>query len=144
MTRREGAESLFSEGFNCAQAILATFGTGLGIERDTALRLASALGAGIARSGHVCGAVTGAIMVIGLRFGSTDPGEELQKEELMEKAAGFLEKFAERHGSIRCCDLVGLDLSTQEGRDEALRRNVFDTVCVKFVSGASEILDEMI
>ncbi len=90
MSRRKEAEALFSMGFNCAQAILASYGAELGVGKDIAFRLSSALGAGVARTGQVCGAVTWAIMVLGLRFGSTDPEDEIRKEELLERASVFV------------------------------------------------------
>lgn len=144
MKHREEAEALFSGGFNCAQAVLAAYGVELGLERDAALKLASPLGAGIARTGQVCGAVTGALMVIGLRFGAANSWNKIHKARVQKRAEQFLEKFKKIHGSVNCYDLLGLDLGTAEGRKEAKQKKVFETKCVKHVRDASEILDKMI
>jgi len=70
MKRVEAAADCFEKGFNCAQAILSTYGTELGIEREHALRVAGPFGVGMGRMGNTCGAVTGAYMVIGLKHGA--------------------------------------------------------------------------
>jgi C_GCAxxG_C_C family probable redox protein len=141
---KKDAEALFSGGFNCAQAVLAAYGVELGLDRDTALKLASPLGEGIARMGQVCGAVTGALMVIGLRFGAANSWNKIQNARVQKRAEQFLKKFKKIHGSVNCCDLLGRDLSTAEGRKEAKREKVFETICVKHVRDASEILDKMV
>jgi len=143
MTHREEAQSLFAGGFNCAQAILAAYGPELGLERDIALRLASAFGAGMGR-GEVCGAVSGALMVIGLRFGAANAWNKAQKARLQKRASEFMEKFTALHGSVKCSALIGADLGTHEGRREARRRKVFEGLCTGFVRDALEILDGMI
>jgi C_GCAxxG_C_C family probable redox protein len=63
------AEACFSNGFNCCQSVLSTYGKGLGLGEREALKIASGFGAGIAYMGDICGAVTGAFMVIGLKYG---------------------------------------------------------------------------
>jgi C_GCAxxG_C_C family probable redox protein len=144
VTHREEAEALFAGGFNCAQAILVAFGVDLGIERDTALKLASPLGAGIARTGQVCGAVTGAVMVIGLKFGAANSWDKIRKARAQTKSAKFIEKFQKIHGNINCCELLGIDLGTELGRKEAKSRKVFEKRCMNFVRDAAEILDQMV
>ncbi len=144
MKHKKDAEAFFSGGFNCARAVLAAYGVELGLERDAALKLASPLGAGIARMGQVCGALTGALMVIGLRFGAANAWNKIQKARAQKRAERFLEKFKKVHGSVNCCELIGFDLSTAEGRKEAKREKVFETRCVKHVRDASEILGKMV
>ncbi len=144
MTQKEEAEGLFAGGFNCAQSLLVAYGATLGINRDAALKLASAFGAGIARSGQMCGAVTGALMVIGLKFGAANSWNKVQKAKVHSKAAKFIKRFKNIHGDTDCCKLIGLDLDTEMGRKEAKRKKVLETRCVNFVQDAAEILDKMV
>jgi C_GCAxxG_C_C family probable redox protein len=144
MIHREEAESLFAGGFNCAQSLLTAYGVNLGIDRDIALKLASAFGAGMARSGQMCGAVTGALMVIGLKFGAANSWNKVQKAKVQSKAAQFIKKFNKIHGDTDCRRLIGLDLGTEVGRKEARKKKIFETVCVNFVRDAAAILDKMV
>jgi C_GCAxxG_C_C family probable redox protein len=83
-TPQDDAVSHFSEGFNCAQAVLLAHGPRLGIAADDCARLAAPFGAGMARTGSTCGAVTGALMVIGLRLGHTRADDLARKERCYE------------------------------------------------------------
>ena len=80
MNQKEQAVACFAQTFNCAQAILSTYGLQLGLERELALRVAGAFGAGMGRMGETCGAVTGAFMLIGLKYGKTRPEDNERKE----------------------------------------------------------------
>jgi C_GCAxxG_C_C family probable redox protein len=144
VTHKEEAEALFSGGFNCAQSILAAFGVDLGIERDIALKLASPFGGGIGRSGNVCGAITGAVMVIGLKFGAANSWNKIQKARVQKRTQQFIERFKKRHEHIGCAELTGLDIGTESGRAAFKRNNVFETRCMNFVRDAAEILDEIV
>jgi C_GCAxxG_C_C family probable redox protein len=67
-TKTEVAADRFLSGYNCAQAILYAFGPDLGLDGETALKVATGLGAGMGRRGEVCGAVTGGILALGLKY----------------------------------------------------------------------------
>jgi C_GCAxxG_C_C family probable redox protein len=140
MGKREDALSCFSEGFNCAQSVLAAYCSDFGVDRESALRIAGAFGGGIAGTGETCGAVTGALMAIGLKYGMTDPHNLQAKEKTKELGRKFLEVFVSTYGSSKCRDLLGCDLSTQEGSEQARSEGLFKTLCPGFVGGASEIL----
>lgn len=144
MHQKEEAESLFAGGFNCAQALLAAYGVPLGIDRDIAFKLASAFGAGIARSGQICGAVSGAIMVIGLKFGVANSWDKVRKAKVRTKATQFIKKFKDIHGETDCRKLIDLDLNTEMGRREAKKKNIFENYCINFVRDAAAILDKMV
>src|SRR5512137_671186 len=113
MERKEIASQLFDGFYNCSQSVLASFAADFGLDPDQAVSLATGFGAGIGRSGQVCGAVSGACMVIGLRYGSK-PSEESSFAERKEKTyllvADLLDKFKERNGSTNCRELIGYDL----------------------------------
>lgn len=66
MNYSEAATTRFSEGMNCAQAIFTSFAEQIGLDAESALKISTAFGGGIAQTGATCGAVTGALMVISL------------------------------------------------------------------------------
>jgi len=139
----ELAACRFSEGYSCSQSVLAAFAPELGLDADAALRVSAAFGGGMGRLGHTCGAVTGALMVLGLRYGATvaDPAA---KELTYAKAKDFVAKFEARHGATDCADLLGVNIGTPEGQAAAREANLFKTVCPGLVASAAEIVGQML
>jgi C_GCAxxG_C_C family probable redox protein len=133
----ECAVARFAQGCNCAQAVLAAYAPQFGLEPEIALRLAAPFGGGMARMGETCGAVTGAFLVIGLQSGEA-------KEEIYQIVREFVRRFAARHGSIRCRELLGCDLSTPEGLQRAREQGLFSTRCRGFVRDSAEIVSELL
>ncbi|MCX8110771.1 MAG: C-GCAxxG-C-C family protein [Syntrophorhabdaceae bacterium] len=134
----------FNERMSCSQAIMCACAPELGLDKRTALKVACAFGGGMARMGEICGAATGAFMVIGLRYGESSPDPNEAKEKTYQATREFVERFKSINGSIICRDLLGLDISTDEGRNSANEMNLFRTRCTKFVKDAAEILEELI
>lgn len=141
MKRKEKSLAYFSEGYNCAQSILASFGEDFSCDEATCMKMASSFGAGMARAQEVCGAVTGGLMAIGLALGERCATPE-DRKPIYECAAAFMRLFKERFGSLLCRDLLGIDLSTPEGRDKMAQRG-HDT-CHAYVGGAAEILERIL
>jgi C_GCAxxG_C_C family probable redox protein len=137
------ATQLFNEGFNCSQAVLAAFADAKGLDRATALKLASGFGGGIGCSGGICGALTGAIIALGLHCGSADSADKTTKIEVYRKVRQLAEEYKLRAGSTICRDLMGFDMSTPEGQRLSKAPGAFDR-CDDFVRIAAEILEEMI
>jgi C_GCAxxG_C_C family probable redox protein len=129
------AQDLFAQG----QAVFAAFAPDLGIQTDIALKLASPFGGGIARQGDVCGAVIGALLVLGLQKGNATVEA---KEETYHLAEDFIQRFRDRQGSILCRKLIGYDISTSDGLQSAREQKVFVTLCPAFVQSAVEIIVE--
>ena len=115
-----------------------------GLDRETALRVAGAFGAGMARTGGTCGAVTGALMVIGLTYAKTVQGDDDSRERTYALAQEFMDAFRERNGSLLCRELLGADVSTPEGMRTVRERDLFRTVCPAFVSSAGQILERLL
>lgn len=134
--RRDEAVALFRSGFNCAQAVLRVYGAERGVAPDRALELASGFGGGM-RRGATCGAVTGAIMALGLRAGFHDGSDATGKARIGEAVADLCQRFVSRHGSTECRELLGCDL------DEARARGLLQSVCPAFVESAGRILDDL-
>jgi C_GCAxxG_C_C family probable redox protein len=133
----------FDEGLNCAQALLITYGPQLGLDRENALKIAAAFGSGMGR-GETCGAVTGAIMVIGLKHARIKAMDYFSKEEIYDFAAEFITRFRERNETIVCRELLGCDVTTTEGLKVARKDRKFKKQCPKYVRDAAEILEEML
>ena len=95
------------EGYNCAQAVLYAGCDRLPLEKDTALRLACGLGAGMGRKQEVCGAVSGGILALGLRHGRGEKEDRSRTETTYAKTRELMDRFAAKHGSCRCRDLLG-------------------------------------
>ncbi len=144
MNRVERAVSCFKEGFSCSQAMLSSYGPQLGLNHELALKVSGAFGGGMARMGETCGAVTGAFMVIGLKYGKTKFEDEQAKEKTYSLVKEFVDRFKSRNGSIVCRELLGCDISTPEGRDLAKEKNLFATLCPKFVQDAAEIIEQIL
>ena len=138
------AVKMFSEGFNCAQSGLVCCGKGLPIGRDAALAVAGPFGAGMGNMGKTCGAVTGAMMAIGLKHPRLDPKDDASRQATIRLARELAARFEARNGSIVCKDLLGCDLSTPEGMEQFKARDLKNTVCAKAVRDAAEILDEIL
>jgi len=110
----------FIKGYDCSQVVLRHFANKLGITADEANRVAACFGGGM-MLGSVCGAYTGALMAIGLKYGHSDPDGLLQQKDIMmAKTAQFKEKFVEKFGTVECKELIGYDVSTPEGLKGAI------------------------
>ncbi len=144
MDNAERAKELFIQGFSCSQAVLAAFGEQFGLSRELALRIAGAFGGGIGRTGETCGAVTAAIMVLGLKFGCTIAGDLKARENAYTVAREFMHRFKGRNISVLCRDLLDCDISTSEGMKRAKEEGLIKQHCPRFVQDAAEILDQLI
>ena len=144
-TKTEVAVEKFVSGYNCAQSILYAFAPELGLEPETALKVATGLGGGLGGRGEVCGAVSGGILVLGLRFGRGAQQEKAVAQQAYQKTGELMAAFERVHGSCTCRTLLcGCDLRTPEGmqrfRDEGLRQKV----CVGCVRTVGELLTGML
>ena len=135
----QAAQNLHERGFNCSQAIFAAFAPQYSISDELAMKLASPFGGGMARQGEVCGALVGALMVLGLQYGNFAPEG---KDQTYQIAQSFIDQFRESHGAIRCRELIGYDLSTPEGLQAAREHNVFSTICPHLITATARALTE--
>ena len=142
--RVEKAVSYFKEGFACSQAVLSSFADEFGLDRNMALKVAAGFGGGMGRTAQTCGAVTGAYMVIGLSHGATAASDREAKEKTYRLVREFNEAFKARNGCLLCKELLGCDISTPSGFEEAKQKDLLKTICPKVVGDAVEILGEML
>jgi C_GCAxxG_C_C family probable redox protein len=140
----EAAEARFRGSFNCAQSVLSALAPQLGLPEETALKVGAAFGNGIGRTGNVCGAVTGALMAIGLRYGTTDGDDKAAKEKTYTVADEFMARFRDLHQYVGCSDLLGRDMGTPEGRDSARALGLYQSVCMGLVHDAVVIARDLL
>jgi C_GCAxxG_C_C family probable redox protein len=144
MNKTEEANKTFLNGFNCAQAVFSTFSKELGLDEQTALKIGSSFGAGMAHLNETCGAVTGAFMIIGLKYGRYKLEDIASKEKTYSLVREFAKRFKEKYDSLKCTDLIGYDLSTEEGLKKATEEKRFRTHCPKFVEDAAGIVEDLL
>jgi C_GCAxxG_C_C family probable redox protein len=144
MNRPERAEQLFRQGINCAQAVACTFAEDLGADRGLTLRLATGFGGGMGHTSNTCGALTGAVMALGLAFGMKDTGDQAAKEKTYALVAEAARRFRERTGAIACTDLLGFDLSIPEQLQTVKDRGLTKEKCPAFVKTAAEIVEQLL
>lgn len=143
-TKSEQAVNNFKNGLNCSQAVLSVYAEELGLSREIAWKIAGGFGGGMGRMAQTCGAVTGAFMVLGLKYGDADIPDTKIKERMYGLVREFTHQFENRNGSIVCKELLGCDISKPEGAAAAKENGLFASVCPKLVGDAVEILEEMI
>ena len=136
------AESLFREGFACSQAVLMAFAPGLGMEERQAALVASAFGGGMARHGWTCGALTGALMALGLHGGHTSAEDTATKDAFYARIQALVARFEERHGATACRQLAGANMLDAAERQAASDRGVFTTLCPQLVRTAAALVAE--
>ena len=138
------AAELFLNGCNCSQAVVVAFSDVTGLDRDFAARISSSFGGGMGRMREVCGAVSGMLMVLGLLYGYTDPGQkDCHKKEhyaLVQELSG---KFRQETGSIVCREILKNPPSdpnpTPRPAEFYAKRP-----CARMVMTAARLLDEFI
>ncbi len=140
MTKSEKALELFANNFNCSQAVLTAFAPDLGLDEKLALMLGTQFGGG-ARNAEMCGAVSGALMVLGLKYGHFESQNNEQKSRAYAVATEFTKRFKKRNGSIVCRDLLGYDLTNPEDSAYIKEKNLFRTICPEMIRSAVEVLE---
>jgi C_GCAxxG_C_C family probable redox protein len=135
----EKAAARFMEGFNCAQSVLATMFEYWNGENELIPKIAAAFGGGIGRCGSVCGALTGGVMALGIRYATNEPSAE-KRLKAYELAQKLYKQFERQHGSVLCRELTGYDLSNAEELEKARKAKVLEEKCISLVRNTVEIL----
>jgi C_GCAxxG_C_C family probable redox protein len=144
VSRTDEALALFRSGFSCSQAVFCAFAVESGLDRETALRLSQPFGGGIAGGGDWCGALTGAFLAAGLKYGRVRPEDAAAKDKTYAVVRELTSRFAAGHGSFKCRDLLGCDIGTPEGRRKADELKLHRTKCEDLVAGAVALLEELL
>jgi C_GCAxxG_C_C family probable redox protein len=141
--KSEESGKVFRSGFNCAQSVFIPFAAESGLGRAEAARIASAFGAGMGRMQETCGAVTGALMSIGLRFGFERAEDQAGKDLALKKTKELLASFKAEFGTLLCKELLGLDLNTEEGQRFHKESGQREQVCAACVMRAAALVEAM-
>lgn len=140
----ERAEAKFIEGYNCSQSVLFSFCGEFGLDEDTALKLSCGFGGGMARRGEVCGAVSGGIMVLGLKYGRGKNDTRVETDLAYSKIRDFMNRFSAKHGSCLCRELLsGCDLVTPDGQAYYKENECFNLVCRPCVRDAAAMVEDI-
>ena len=144
MTKAEDAVALFQQGFNCTQSILSVFAPDFGLDQNMARRISQGFGAGMGRTDNICGSLSAAIMVIGLRYGGIRPDDTAAKEKTYAVVREFLQEFKTLHGSVACTDLLGYNLSDPKQFADAKTHQVAMERCPVFIRAAVELVEKVV
>ena len=143
MSKVEQAVERFKNGFNCCQAVVGNYSEQFGLDSGQASKVATGFGGGM-RMGGTCGAVTGAFMVLGLKYGNTTAKDKTAKAKTYEMVVEYTSRFKARNGSVVCKELLGCDIGRPDGMKKAQEGGLFASICPKMVQEAAEILEEML
>jgi C_GCAxxG_C_C family probable redox protein len=138
----EKAAKLFLEGYNCSQSVLLAMFEHWGGKSELVPKIGTGFGGGIGRCGSVCGALTGGIMALGIKYGTNEPSAE-RRLPAYEISRKFLEQFKKRNRGIFCKELIGYTLSNPDEYEKARKENVFQKKCVEYVKNAVTVLLEL-
>ncbi|MGN0432137.1 MAG: C-GCAxxG-C-C family protein [Lachnospiraceae bacterium] len=144
-SRVKQAVELFESGYNCAQSVFAAYADLFGMDRETALKFVSPMGAGIGRMREVCGTVSGMSLLLGLKEGNADASDEEAKKRVYEKTRAMADRFKEENGSIICRELLGISGREQSAiPSERTEKYYAQRPCSRLVAGAAQIVEDML
>lgn len=145
MTKSEQAISKFLKGYNCAQSVFYSFCDDLGFKKSNALKIACGFGAGMGRKEEVCGAVTGGIIVLSAKYGRVEKDDRPAQEITYKKTRELMDKFAKKHGTYICRQLLnGCELTLEEGKKSFRENDMLNKTCIPCVQSVVNILEEII
>lgn len=144
-SRVEEAVCKFESGYNCAQAVFATYADLFGMSREDALKLASPMGGGIGRMREVCGTVSAMALLEGLKEGNTDPADKVAQGRTYETVRALSDSFVLENGSIICRELLGI-LSKEKSAVPSERTKEYyqSRPCTRLVASAARIVEEQL
>lgn len=141
--KKEEIAALFQQGIDCSQVVAAAFADSLNISEEAAYQMSAAFGGGMG-AGETCGAVVGAMIVLGMLYGHKAPGEFEKKEIMNEKRAEFLRLFSEQYPGYACRELLGYDIAKKEELEKILEEGLLFDFCPEVVHKTIDILEKVI
>jgi len=143
--RYNKAIKIYKKAFNCSQSIFAAYRQEDKLDEASALKLATIFGAGVACTGKdLCGAVTGGLMAISMKYGKADEKDNESKTRTYELGKKFMDDFARINGSCICMEIIGINIGTKENLEKANKTGLFATKCLDAVKSSAKLLDEII
>lgn len=146
MTKGEIAKQNFLDGYNCTQAVVLAFADDFGLDKKTALMIASPFGGGMGRLREVCGTVSAMFMVLGLADGYSEAGDNEGKKRLYKNVQALAEKFREDNGSIICRELLGLRIKGKDNPIPSERTDEYYKTrpCPELCRYSADLIDEFL
>ena len=138
----ELAKSYAAKGFLCSESVLLAIRDMLEIHCESIPKIATGFGAGVGGCGSVCGAISGGVMALGLKFGRSDVRK--QEERPYWFALELLERFEREFGCITCRELTRCDFATEEGRKKYADERLWETKCRQFIASTAAIVFDII
>jgi len=143
MERSEQAKELFLSGYNCAQSVVLSFADDLKYSKELAQKMAAGFGGGMGKQQETCGAVTGAIMVLGLIKGEMVNNNDELKAGAYGAVKDLTRDFVSEYKTTNCKDLIGCDLNTPEGAAKFKEEKIMETTCAGCVKKAVQIVESI-
>ncbi len=145
MTKSELAVQTFTEGYNCSQTVFSSFADQCGISRDLTLKISTGFGGGISRHGEVCGAVSGAVMVLGSLYGRGENEKVSAMLSTYEITQKLFVAFTEKMGAVQCKKLIhNCDILTKEGQNEFVEKGYWNDICIPCITTATVSITQLI
>lgn len=144
MIKKDEAVASFNGGFSCSQAVLSCYAEEMGLNGDIANRIACGFGGGVGRTGNICGAVAGAIMVIGMKYSMARPEDGAARERTYAIVQQFIREYTAKNGSVSCPGLLGYDMADPVQFKEAREKKVAAQKCPGLVEDAVIILERIL
>ena len=141
MAKSDTALAGFNKSITCPASVFPAFAEDIGLDEKIATKIGCGFGAGISRTGNICGAVSGGIMVIGLKYGKAEPGDDAATEKTRALVRQFIQEFTQKNCSVNCTELLGHNLSNRDEYNAAAKANLFRTKCPEYVRDAADILE---
>lgn len=144
MSKSDKAIEYFRSNFNCSQSVFTVFGTEFGLSESDCLKIGCAFGAGMGRQQFTCGAVTGALMALGLKYGKGVGDPDEKKQYTYEKTREFFKEFVTSNGSASCRELLkGLDINDPGDHRKIIDQGLFEILCEKYVTDSVIIVEKI-
>ena len=140
----EQAVAFYQQGYTCAQSILASFSERYDFPQSLAFKLGEPFGAGMSCTNDLCGCISGAVMVLGLHYGSTRSNDDTARSNTYQRVQELIRRFTEIHGSIQCPDLLGYHLSDPSQLQVVWEKGLFNQLCPVLVRDAAQILADLL
>ena len=140
----EQAVAFYKQGYTCTQAIMASFAKRYDLPQNLAFRIGEPFGAGTSCTSDMCGSVAGAIIVLGLQYGSAHSDDEAARSYTYQRVHEMIQRFKAIHDSIQCTDLLGYNLNDPQELQTVWEKGLFMQLCPILVRDAAQILIEMI
>lgn len=141
MEKQEKAMEYFENGCNCSQAVVMPYATEVNVQEKVIQKIAVAFGGGMSKAGKTCGCLSGALMVIGLKYGEDSAEIIANRIKSYNEGQKFINQFQKIFGATDCHELIKLDLNKKEDMEQA-QAIVFKSRCKTIAGKTVELLEK--